>query len=652
MFAALACLPFSGPAAAQESSATVLILFDSSGSMWGNLPGGNGTKFEVAHAALVKSLPDVTGGIRSGLVVFGPGCGRVTVESTPALRNGADTVSPLQSLNPRSKGPLAAALEQGVDLLEAGEPATVLLVADGPDNCGQDVCAVAGRIASERAGLKVHTVGLGIEQPDEDVACVSQLTGGRFFPAATAQDAEKAIAEAVNIAMADLQLREKPAIATRPKTGGPPELRIDPNAGPHLVLEAVLGNGGEAVEKPVRWQVYKSSAKPGPEALPILDILEPRFAVPMAPGEYYVAAALGRAKFGSAVTVAASGASAVKAVFDAGSVKLSVGSGRAQQQPSAEPAASAATLITVRLANDKTGQPPLIVSPYPEGELILPAGKYEIVAKSGPLKAKRIVDVAAGSRQDVSLPLNVGELILSANAPIGGEQTRDLEFIVSVDDPDRPGGRRRVARSAALQPSFGLPAATYYVEARSGLASVSDRVALGAGRRVEKSLTLDVARLDVETDAPLGRDSRPQPIVYKLYQLDPLRAVTRSSARTPSFVVAPGRYRIVAEIGSRNVKAADDVDLAAGEARKVSLGVLAADVRLDVVDQNGSPIGGQFWEVMDAAGTVVWRTQLRSPQGLLAPGRYSVRCETRKGPAEGTFEVAAGETRSVQLRVQ
>ncbi len=652
LLAAFAVLSAPAPLSAQETSGTVIVLFDSSGSMWGNLPGGGGTKFEVAHSALANSLPDVTGGIRSGLMVFGPGCGRVTLASPPDLRDGAATVAPLQSLNPKSKGPVTAALVQSVDLLEAGQPAALLLVADGPDNCGQDLCAVAEQIAGERAGLKIHTIGLGLDQANPGLACASELTNGQYFSAPTAQDAETAIASAVNLALADLQVRETPKIASKPKQAGRRAIQIDPKGQPHLVLEAVLGKDGEAVEKPVRWQVYKSLGEPDAEVLPILDILEPRFAVPMAAGDYYIVAALGRAKFRTEIKVAEAGASSVKAVFDAGAVKLSVGTGQVPQQANGEPAASAATLITVRKAEDKSGEPPLIVSPYPEGELFLPAGRYEIVAESGLLNVKRVVDVAAGTRQDISFPLSVGELVLSADAPIEGVQSEDLEFIVSVDDPNRPGGRRRVARSVALNPSFGLPAATYYVEARSGLASVSDRVALGAGKRIEKSLSLDVARLEVETNAPPGRNARPQPIVYKLYQLDPLRAITRSSTRSPRFIVAPGRYRIVAEIGSRNVKAAEDIELVQGESRKVSLGVLAGDVRLNVTDQNGSAIGGQFWEVIDASGTVVWRTQLRSPQGLLAPGRYSVRCETRKGPVEGTFEVAAGEAKSVEFRVQ
>jgi len=638
-------------AAQQAGGGTLIVVFDSSGSMWGNLPGGQGTKFEVSHGALAKALPDAGSGIKTGLVTFGPGCGRADVTSPPQARDGADTVAPLQSLNPKSKGPVTFGIEQSGSLLDASQPNAILLIADGPDNCGQDLCALAERLSQEHAGLKIHTVGLGLDQPIPELACASRLTKGRFYTAATAPEAEAAIGKAVEVALADLQIRPKPKLATRAKTGGRTGLQADPKAGPQLVLTAQLGNGGEAVDKPVRWQVYKSAGEPGAEDLPILDILEPRFAVPMAVGDYYIKASLGRATFARQVSVGKDEPTAVKAVFDAGKVLLSVDGGYSAQAPGGEPGAAAATLISVFDAKDNSGTP-LLVSPYPQSELILPAGRFVVRAESGPLEVTRTVEVAAGSSQELDLPLNAGELVLSVDAPIGGAQATEFEFTVSVDDPDRPGGRRRVARSVAGSPSFGLPAGTYYVEVRSGLASVTDRVALGAGKRVEKKLSLHVARLEVLTDAPSGEDSRPQPIVYKLYQLNPLRVIERSSQLSPGFVVAPGRYRIVAEIGARNVKAAQDIELNAGELRKVALGVLAGSVRLSVIDRDGGALGGQFWEISDAAGTVVWRTQLRTPAGLLAPGRYSVRCETPKGLVEGTFEIAAGDAKTVELRQQ
>lgn len=626
------------PVAAQQASGTILVVLDASGSMWGELPGGTGNKFETAQAALEKYLPAPRTRVKTGLVTFGPGCSRIDIASPPAIRPVAETLAPLNEISPRSKGPISAALERSLGLLEAGKKSTMVLLVDGPDNCRQDPCAVAARLAAERPLLKIHTVGLGLARPGRSIACISKATKGRFFPAVTARDAEAAVAQAVKLAMRGVRsprLKRKPGIAKRLQR------RFDPNGPSQLVLDASLGKADKPVDKPVRWRVYKGETAPEAAALPALDVLEPRFAVPMAAGAYWIDASLGRSKYTSKVEVAEKGPTFVKAVFKAGVVKLSV--------EGSDPAIP--VLFTVK----KTGverAAPLVVSPYRQSELVLPAGRYDILAEVGALSVKKTVKLSAGDRQEIPFTLRVSELRLSASALDGGASAGAYEFTVFVDDPDKPGGRRVVARSTSPTPVFRLPAGTYYTEVKSGLAVASGRVALGAGSSIKRSLNLDLARIKVETQFPTTADSQSTPVVYKLFSRDPLSIVARSSMRNPQFVVPPGRYRILAEIGARNVRTVQDLDLSSGEDRDVLLNFLAGDVKLRVSDGQGRAITGQFWEVLDSNGALVWRTQQGSPRGLLAPGRYNVRCETRKGTVEGAFVVAAGDAKTVELRIQ
>jgi Ca-activated chloride channel homolog len=626
------------PVAAQQASSTILVVLDASGSMWGELPGGTGNKFETAQAALEKHLPAPRLRVKTGLVTFGPGCSRIDVGSPPAIRPVAQTLAPLNEISPRSKGPISAALEQSLSLLDAGKKSTMVLLVDGPDNCRQDPCAVAARLAAERPLLRIHTVGLGLARPGRSIACISRATKGRFFPAVTGPEAEAAVAKAVKLAMHGVRnprLKREPGIAKRPQR------RFDPNGPSQLVLDASLGKADTAVDKPVRWRVYKGETAPGAAVLPVLDVLEPRFSVPLAAGAYWVDASLGRAKYTSKVDITEKGPTFVKAVFKAGLVKLSADG----------PALPIPVVFTVNKAG-ADGAAPLVVSPYRQSELVLPVGSYDIRAEAGALSVKKTVKVSAGDRQEISFALPVSELRLSASAQDGGVSAAAYEFTVLVDDPDKPGGRRVVARSTAPTPVFRLPAGTYYTEVKSGLAVASGRVALGAGSSISRSLNLDLARIKVEAQFPTSADSQTRPVVYKLFSRDPLSIVARSSWRSPQFVVPPGRYRILAEIGARNVRTVQDLDLSSGDDRSVLLNVMAGDVKLRVSDGQGRAITGQFWEVLDSSGALVWRTQQGSPRGLLAPGRYSVRCETRKGTVEGAFVVAAGDAKTIELRVR
>lgn len=646
----LALLAF--PANAQSPSGNILVVFDSSGSMWGSLQGTNSNKFEIAQSALLKSLPAGDTGIGTGLLIFGPGCTRADIEQAPGPRAPEQTLAPLNSLNPKSKGPIALALERGLEALDAAKPASMVLVIDGPDNCRRDACEVAERIANDRPGLKLHTIGLGIgPAPPASVSCMSRLTGGTYFPATTAQQAETSIAAAIKLAMADTLTLGKPKLARKPGLAPRPKAEFDPDGPAQLVLDAALGPKGGELEKPVRWQVFKTAADGSANKLPVLDVLEPRLAVPVAAGTYSIIASLGRARHESKVEVAERGPTRLTAKFDAGLIRLSVPASRGGAESKVE------SLITVSRLGNQDGataaQTPFIISPFRNSELILPSGRYTVRAQSGSLQAQREINVASGSEQDVSLPLDAGEVQLSAVANVGGRPVEALEYQVSVDDPDRSGGRRVVARSAAPMPSFSLPAGTYYVDVQAGLAKASDRVALGAGRQIAKTLNLAVARITVSADVSVGRDSRRRPIVFKLYSVgSSLRVIARSSEDKPEFFVPPGRYRIVAEVGARNVKIAESVEVAAGDDERIEMGVLAGDIKLRVSDAKGTPLTGQFWEVRDTAGQTIWRTQQSAPTGLLSPGRYQVRCETRRGVVEGSFEVAAGDVKTVELRVE
>ncbi len=639
------------PASAQEAGGSVVVVFDSSGSMWGNVPGGP-PKFEAAHSALTKAFPAADAKIRTGLMIFGPGCSRVDVAATPAIRSGAETLAALGSLNPKSKGPIADALQQSLAMFEPGQPGSIVLVADGPDNCRGDPCSVAADIAQSRPELKIHTIGLGMDQPDPTLACVSQATDGRFFTAGTMQDLDAAATQALDLAMNDMRLPKKKELSQKTKPGKIARPQYDPDGPPQLVLSAALGKSAkkdEQLDKPVRWRVYQTDSEPATEAVPMLDVLEPSFAVPLATGSYWVDASLGRARLGGRVDIGEKGPTFFKANFDAGLLKVNLDGGATgghQEVPA---------IVTVEKpgkGGDGGAEAPVVISPYRSSELVLPVGQYEVRAESGPIVVSKAVTIQSGKTADLDLRLHTGQLSLVAQTGLGAAAAKQLQYTVSVDDPDSPGGRRIVARSAAERPVFELPAGTYYTEAKVGFAQANNRVALGSGKSLSQALTVEAARIRVKANIPPDQRRRPRPVVYKLYTLEPLAVLARSSGKAPEFVVAPGRYRVVADIGSRNVRSVQDVLVAAGDDADITLTVAAGDVKLRVSDKDGKPLTGQFWEVVDDSGAPVWRTQRLVPHALLAPGRYRVRCETRSGLVQGEFNVAAGDAKTVELRVQ
>jgi hypothetical protein len=95
--------------------------------------------------------------------------------------------------------------------------------------------------------------------------------------------------------------------------------------------------------------------------------------------------------------------------------------------------------------------------------------------------------------------MNVGRLQLATSRE-GAAPAESVLFIVMEDDPPRE--RREVARSAASQAEFVLPPGTYYVIARQGEAEARERLEIGSGDVVRRTLTAATGRLGLLSDRP------------------------------------------------------------------------------------------------------------------------------------------------------
>jgi Ca-activated chloride channel family protein len=182
MLAFLALLWLGGAAAARaQEPASVIVVFDGSGSMAGNIEGVRGSKVVLAREAVRRALAKVAPQTRVGLAAFGHrrgDCGDVELLRPPEPLDVARLADALDKVNPRGRGPLTAALREAAKSLPPGPgKRSLLLIHDDADNCQQNVCVVAEEL--RRAGIVAHVVGLGLRPNDSAaMACLSQVTGG------------------------------------------------------------------------------------------------------------------------------------------------------------------------------------------------------------------------------------------------------------------------------------------------------------------------------------------------------------------------------------------------------------------------------------------------------------------------------------------
>ncbi|MEM8627810.1 MAG: hypothetical protein AAGF32_07710, partial [Pseudomonadota bacterium] len=67
------------------------------------------------------------------------------------------------------------------------EPATVVLLSDGQENCAQDPCAMARQLKREGADFQAHVIGFRVDaEARRELQCVARATGGRYTDARNA----------------------------------------------------------------------------------------------------------------------------------------------------------------------------------------------------------------------------------------------------------------------------------------------------------------------------------------------------------------------------------------------------------------------------------------------------------------------------------
>jgi Ca-activated chloride channel family protein len=622
-------------ARAQEAPPTGMIIVDGSGSMWGNLGAEKTSKLEMVREALRTLLPSLRSEARIGIASFGHrrrgSCGDAEVILPPDANAQERLAGPVDKLNAVGKGPLVLALRETATAIAGATPASVILIADDIDNCGQDVCAALNDIMAASPNLVVHTVALGFDKPRlAHISCIARMTGGKLWDAQDAAGFNSALGQALNLA----HLQSTPTTAETPAPKAEEQAKPAQGAPAGLYLSAGLGPTSATLDTPVHWQIFK------PDGELLRDTRAAVVYEKLEPGTYSVEAALGLASVKQTVEVMADAATQVRFDLNGGVLKM-------QARTNAGGPLLTAPVFTVTPAGATT---PIWVGQDSTPEIVLPSGDYVVSAQNGIAHQESKLTIAPATGTSFSSVLAAGTLELSATrgtAAAPGEPVTDgVTFILYQDDPDAPQGRREVIRSAAMTPTFVLPAGTYYITARTPTSEVREQIAIGAGDSQKRALALSLAHIKLAATLGGQAPTAADPVSYRIVRMgtEP-REVLRTTQQDPEFDLSAGRYRLEASLGASNVIAATEINLAAGQAQKITLPLEAGRVTLKRADTSAFS-NNVFWEVRDAKQRIVLRSSQAQPTAVLSPGQYLVSAETSSSPVSNTIEVKANEHRT------
>lgn len=181
----------------------IYIIFDASGSMLERLP-DKSRKIDVAKKVLKDFVGSDFAGYEIALRVYGHRKREDCVDSELVVPFGpaADVVSPIKEyvdkLKALGRTPITLSFQEA--LKDFGDRSgEIILISDGIESCNADPCALMREWKQKNVKIKVHVVGLGLDEKSKQaLKCISDAAGTEYHDAQSATTLAESLAKIRN----------------------------------------------------------------------------------------------------------------------------------------------------------------------------------------------------------------------------------------------------------------------------------------------------------------------------------------------------------------------------------------------------------------------------------------------------------------------
>ncbi|NKQ41051.1 MAG: VWA domain-containing protein [Sulfurovum sp.] len=250
-----------------------VIIFDASGSMWGQIDGK--AKITIAKEALQSVVKKWNPDTELGLTVYGHrtkgDCNDIETVVPVAKIDKEKILSVVKGIQPKGKTPISRTLKKVAEEMKSSEEkSTIILISDGKESCDADPCATAKELKKQGINFVAHVIGFNVDKnTDAQLECIADTTGGEYF---SAKDAT-ALNDAMDSIVEKVEKVEKPKPVAK-KTENDVEITASEKEGGkwlnsyHIIYRQ--GEDGKATGKKMTGYSFKTTKeKPLIKKLPL-----------------------------------------------------------------------------------------------------------------------------------------------------------------------------------------------------------------------------------------------------------------------------------------------------------------------------------------------------------------------------------------------
>ena len=204
--------------AEEQAGPRIMLVLDGSSSMWTRID-REISKIEVARDSIAKLVGGWEDKMAFGITTYGHreegNCQDIETVLPVAEVDADEVIDVVNGILPRGKTPLAAALRQAAEALDyQNQPAKILLVSDGIENCGQDPCKAVEELAADAMDLEIDVIGFEMNNHEMgQLECIAVKAHGHMVEAGMS-DFTDTMDESMNAAMEDEEANASLSLAT------------------------------------------------------------------------------------------------------------------------------------------------------------------------------------------------------------------------------------------------------------------------------------------------------------------------------------------------------------------------------------------------------------------------------------------------------
>lgn len=623
-----------------SSAPNALLILDGSGSMWGKIKSGH--KILVARRAIAQATRPFEGKLNLGLMSFGhrkrAACLDIQVLQRPAPLNPLHYSRLVKQIKPIGKTPITSALNTAATTLKRGQSGgSIILLADGPENCRKDPCQLISREFAQQNKLKVHVIAFSMLPKDaRSLKCLAQNSGGEFYTPSDEKSLETALSAAFKASLQGGAARKVALKTPKPK-------KVVVKAG--VKLTAHLGANSPALTKGVSWKVEKLLNKTTLEKdLPPWTSSTAKTEFDLSPGLYRIVADFDEYQVIRDIEIKKNQRDAAQFVFNLSHLKLPAGWGLPDSR-----SGFGKLLLEKQSDNSKEKREEILLDLSPQAQnKLIPSGAYKISAIDNGKMQNWFIHAEPGKAIAIPVWKKTGRIRFKLQRADNGAPLSSALLKLYRTDL-RQDKLVEVARSFAGSPQFDLEPGKYLAHLKDGYSEARFSFSIQAGTVLEEVLSLNQGFLKVNYEAK-NPDDLSRLEIMKIDQVSGSKFIAELSDFSEIIKLSPGQYRLNFRVSQTARASLQDIVIKSGKTKTLSLKPRLSEVTFLVSKKNDALSRHQiFWQLFDKKGRMIWQSSEAEPRVLLSSGTYKVVAEIGSDRFQSKIRIKARAPKTFDL---